>query len=466
MTIKEILESDVLSVEQKIASLKAKTINIPVWDGEKGLVMEYEPKNHPVMNKATYPDVVDDGGHLIKVSRVTTNLQKLAVKRMGELVCGIPVKRVYRPTNAKQKTIATLIESIYDKNRIDSVNIERCRKLYASCEVMTLWYAVEQPTMYGDTPSKIKIRCKNYSPMDGHKLYPLFDEYDDMVAMSVEYNRQVGKKLVCYFDTYTDDRHVKYSNANGTWEVVEDEPIKLGKIPAIYMYRPTPIWEDTSNIVYEIEWAFSRNGNYLRENGKPLFALFADDYVKFGDSKGVDKSFKDIMSFPKGSDAKFITWEQAVENLKYQTTELRSLFFTQLQLPDWSYEKMSQQALSGESRKQMFIDAQLKVKDESGILLEGFDRELNVIKSFVKFILGEEYAKDIDALKIETKITPFTITDESDRIKDLTAANGGEPIMSQRESIEEFGHSDDVDRTLREIEEQRRLDVLQPEVYN
>ena len=92
------------------------------------------------------------------------------------------------------------------------------------------------------------------------------------------------------------------------------------------------------------------------------------------------------------------------------------MFFTQLQLPDWSYEKMSQQALSGESRKQMFIDAQLKVKDESGRLIEFFDREMNVIKAFLKIMLGDAYAADIDSLKVDMVITPFTITDEKDTI--------------------------------------------------
>lgn len=40
------------------------------------------------------------------------------------------------------------------------------------------------------------------------------------------------------------------------------------------------------------------------------------------------------------------------------------------------------------------------------------------------------------------------------------AANGGKAIMSQRESIEEFGHSDDVDETLREIEEEDKIDAF------
>ena len=169
------------------------------------------------------------------------------------------------------------------------------------------------------------------------------------------------------------------------------------------------------------------------------------------------------MQYPKGSTAQYVTWSQAVDNLKFYVEQLRSLFFTQLQLPDWSYDKMSQQALSGESRKQMFIDAQLKVKDESGRLIEFFDREMNVVKTFLKVALGDSYASDIDALKVDMQITPFAITDEADEITNLMNANGGEPIMSQRESIERYGHSDDVDKTLAEIAEQSssKVDIFQ-----
>lgn len=150
--------------------------------------------------------------------------------------------------------------------------------------------------------------------------------------------------------------------------------------------------------------------------------------------------------------------EQAVENLKFHVSELRNLYFTMLQLPDWSYEKMSQVALSGESRKQLFIDAQLKVNDEKGPLIEFFDREVNVIKAYAKIVFGDSYAADIDALKAEIIVTPFTISDEKDDINNLMTANGGKPLMSQRESIERYGQSDDVDKTLQEIKEEEALD--------
>lgn len=447
------------SAAQKISALKEKTINVPLWRGSKGLEWEFNPGKHPVMNKARYPNVITDEG-VQHVTRITVDLQRLATKRMTELICGIPIKRVYKPENDRQKEIASYIEAIYDRNRIDSVNIERCNMLFAGCEVLTLWYAVEdRNSLYGFN-SPLKMRCRNFSPMLGDDLYPLFDEYGDMTAMSVGYARKAGRKLVQYFDTYTADRHVKWSTLTGEWQEAENESITLGKIPAIYAWRPTPIWEDTSKTVYEIEWALSRNGNYLRENSKPLFVVFADEQISYGDEKSPNKEFRSIMQYPKGSTAQYITWTQAVDNLKFYVEQLRSLFFTQLQLPDWSYDKMSQQALSGESRKQMFIDAQLKVKDESGRLIEFFDREMNVVKTFVKAALGEGYAADIDSLKVDTVITPYTITDEADTVKNLMTANGGEPIMSQRESIERYGHSDDVDKTMAEIRQQKMEDVM------
>ena len=461
MTIEEILQSGG-SAEQIISALKDKSINVPVWSGQKGLLQEFDPRKHPVMNKSIYPDEVTADG-VQPVTRITCDLQRLATKRMTELCCGIPVKRVYKPENDRQKEVAQYLETIYDRNRIDSVNTERLNMLFAGCEVMTLWFAVESPNSQYGFNSRLKLRCRNFSPMIGDDLYPLFDEYGDMIAMSVGYSRKVGRKTVRFFDTYTATKHIKWSDANGQWQEVENEDITLLKIPCIYAWRPMPIWEDTSKTVYEIEWSLSRNGNYLRDNSKPLFVVFADEAINYGDEKSPNKEFRSVMQYPKGSTAQYVTWQQAVENLKFYVEQLRSMFFTQLQLPDWSYEKMSQQALSGESRKQMFIDAQLKVKDESGRLIEFFDREMNVIKAFLKIMLGDAYAADIDSLKADTVITPFTITDEKDTITNLITANGGEPIMSQRESIEMFGHSDDVDKTLKEIQEQKAVDIMQPE---
>lgn len=461
-TLDELLQSG--TPQQIIAALKEKSISVPSWNGRKGLREAYDPTKHPVMNKGLYPDITNDDGSVTYVTRITYDLQRLAVKRMTELVAGIPVKRVYKPENDRQQEVASVLEKIYERNRIDSVNIERLTLLFSGCEFMTLWYAVEEDNNLYGTRSKIKLRCRNFSPVYGDELYPLFDEYGDMIAMSVGYTRKVGGKTVSYFDAYLKDRHLKFSSEGG-WKVVEDEPITLGKIPAVYVFRPTPIWEDTSKIVYEMEWAMSRNGNYLRENSKPIFCVFADEDVNWEGEEADDPDNikgKAVAQYPKGSTAAYITWQQAVENLKFYIAELRQTFFTQLQLPDWSYESMKASPMSGESRKQLFIDAQLKVKDESGRLIECFDREVNVNKAYAKVIMGEGYAADCDALPVENIITPFTISDDKDTIQNLVLANGNKPLISQREGVELLGWSSDVDKTMEEINADKMGDVFDP----
>lgn len=449
------------SEETKIAYLKNKSIIVPPWGGRRGLKREYDPRLHPVMNRAIYPDIVANG-RLEEQTRITYDLQRLATRRMTELITGTPVKRVYSPQNDRQAEVAKYIEAVMARNRVNTINNERCNMLFASCEVVTLWYATEEHnTLYGfDAP--LKLRCRNFAPTLGDELYPLFDEFGDLIALSIGYRRKVGGDWVQYFDAYTADRHIKWSNESGSaMHRVEDETSTLGKIPAVYIWRPTPIWEDTSKIVYEMEWAMSRNGNYLRKNSKPLFAVFANDAITFG-GEGDEQESRAILQFPSGSSAQYITWSQAVENLKYYISELRQMFFTQLQLPDWSYESMKSAPMSGESRKQLFIDAMLKVKDESGRLAEAFDREINVVKAFLKAMLPLDYHADIDALRVDNEITPYTITEEKDTIANLMTANGGKPLITQRESVEALGWSTDVEKTMEDLSKQASEDAFTP----
>lgn len=459
-TIKEIISKD-RPARDIIADLQAKSVSVPAWDGPHGLRREYDPKLHPVMDKAIYPDVVE-GNRIDRVTRITCNLQKLAVRRMSELCCATPVRRVYSPEDQAQQEVARLMERVYQRNRIDSVNVERLNMLFAGCEVATLWYAVEQPNNDYGIASPLKLRCRNFSPMQGDSLYPLFDEYGDMIAMSIGYSRRVGLKETKYFDCYTAGAHYKWEDEGDGWTLIEEDDLAaVGKIPLAYMWRPSPVWEDTSGLVYEIEWALSRNGNYLRKNSKPLFVVYADEEIDYGGERSQDAEFRSILQYPKGSSAGYVTWEQAVENLKYHVTELRQSFFTQLQLPDWSYESMKSTPMSGESRKQLFIDAQMKVGDESGRLIEFFDREVNVVRRFVRLIMpGMEEA--VDSLPVENEVTPFSVTEDKDVIENLVTANGNKPLMSQRESIERLGWSEDPDETLREIAEESAVDAMNP----
>lgn len=451
--IDEILQ---LAPAEAVKKLKSKAFTPPAWSD---LVKEYDPAQHPVTNKGKYPDKVTPDGHIEEVTRITLNYQQLATKRMSELVCGIPVKRIYSPEDDRQREASECLEAIFQRNRIDSVNIERCNALFSGCEILTLWYpTAEKNKLYG-FDSEYKIRCQTYSPREGAQLYPLFSE-GDLIALSIETTRTEDGEDIRYLDTYTRDSHITYREGKGGWQVAKEEEIKLGKIPAIYCMRPTPIWEDTSRLVYEMEWALSRNGNYLRKNSKPIFAVFADEQVYFGSEESENKEYRAVVQFPKGGNAGYLTWDQAIDSLKFYIAELRQSFFTQLQLPDWSYESMKSTPMSGESRKQLFIDAQLKVTEESGRLLEFYDREISVVKAFLAW-LRPNLADAIEALPVEVVITPYQITEQRDTITELLAANGNKPLISHRESIEQLGWSPNASDTLSEIQQESTLNAYE-----
>lgn len=455
MDIKEITspERDARSI---ISDLKYKTVVVKPW---ANLRKEYEPKEHPVMTDKNYRDKVTKKG-IEKVTRLTLGLQKLAVKRMTELMFAIPVQRVYNPVSDQEKTVAKIMEAIFLKNRVNSLNIERGKSLFASCETITLWYSQEQPTVYAGQKSLLKLRCKNYSPMNGDSLYPLFDEYDDMIALSIEYTRKEGNRTITYFDTYTADEHIRWRTENGGTVEELREGVELGKITGIYIHRDEPIWEDQSPNVYEGEWTLSRNGNYIRKNARPNWVVFSDKKVNHGNEPTNDNAGRNVLQYGQNDKAEYKTWQQAIDSIKFHIDEIKRNFFMELQLPDMSMENMKATPMSGEARKMMFIDAQLKVTDESGIWIEFFDREINVIRAFMKKMYPTLSAA-IDSLQVDVVITPYQIRDEAERITNLTNATNGKAIMSQRTAVANLGYVDDIDEELAQIAKESTVSLFE-----
>ena len=252
-----------------ISDLKNKSVNVPEWSK---LLKDYEPSKHKIVNdKIGRKDKTRSDGSVDPASRIHLGLEKLLVKRVTEFAFAIPVRRVYHNTedNETRQKIAKAIEAIYKYARIDSENTKRGNAYFASCEIFTIWYAVEKPnTLYG-FKSKYKLKCKTYSPMDGVGLYPLFDELGDMIAMSFEYKKKINNKEVTFFETYTANKHYKWEQENGDWTSVmapEKIAFHLGKIPGAYTFRPEPAYYGLSHIREEIEYTLSRNSDVISFN--------------------------------------------------------------------------------------------------------------------------------------------------------------------------------------------------------
>lgn len=437
------------SFDDIISDLKNKSVEVPEWSN---LVKDYEPTLHEIVKDNTVlKDKVKSDGTVEKSSRIYIGLEKLLVKRMTEFMFAIPVRRTYHNTedNEMRQKIEKAIEAIYKYASIDTENIKRGRMYFASCEVFTMWYAVDNAnTLYGFN-SKYKLKCKTYSPMEGVRLYPLIDEIGDMLAMSFEYSKKLKDEEITYFETYTSDKHYKWAQKGNGWELTLNEPIAILKIPGVYLNREVPIFYGLTNIRKEIEYTLSRNSNVIAYNSAPILKVSGG--IKGNEDKGESRR---IFRTENGGDVSYVSWAQSIEALKYHVETMTNLFWSQSQIPDISFEKMKSLGNIGfDARRTLLTDAHLKVGDEAGVWIESFERECNVIKAFLK-MLNTSWSNEIDNVEVEHTITPFIQNDEDAFVNRLSKLNGGKPIMSQLESIQQAGYSTDAQSTLEQIQKE------------
>lgn len=448
------------SISAIIAELKDKSVKADIpWEE---LIKDYEPSNHKIVHdKVTLKDKVRSDGTFEPSSRITLGLEKLLCKRMAEFTFAINVKRIYSEAeNDIQNEIIKGIEAVYRNVRIDSVNIKRANMYYASCEIFTIWYVVKKPNSLYGFDSEYKLKCRTYSPMNGVKLYPLIDGMDDMKAMSFEYDTTEEGKRVTYFETYTDEKHHVWKQQGGNWEevtqqhtdegdIVSGEDISILKIPGIFLLRPVPVYYGLSGLRQEIEYTLSRNSNVIAYNAAPILKVSGG--IRGQEDKGESRR---IYRVENGGDVSYVSWQQAIEALKYHVDTMLKLYWMQAQIPDISFENMKGLGNIGyDARKTLFTDAHLKIGDEAGPWIEFFDREFNVIKAFLKK-MNPKWEKELDKVTCKHVITPFIQNDESVDIANRMRANGGKPIESQLESIRRYGKSEDPQATLDQIQDE------------
>lgn len=444
-TTTHLLDGTLKDVEARIMASPA---DVPSWSD---LRRQYEPRLHGICtDAATRRDKRRSDGGIDKASRIHLGLEKLLTARINEFMFTIPVKRIYSFAEDTERTkeVMKSLEAIYSTARIDSENKRRGLACFASCQVLTIWYAVDEGrehTRYG-FPTRWKLRCRTYSPMEGARIYPYFDAYGDLKALTVRYRSEEEQQEVEYTECWTEDRHRVWRSFKGEEAGTCDEPIALGKIPGIYLSRKRPVWDGLSHIREEIEYAISRHSDVVAYNSSPILKVVGD--IEGREDKGESQRVYRVSS---GGDVAYVAWSQGPEAMKYHIETLMNMFWTQGQMPDISFAQMKGLGNIGyDARQTLLMDAHLKVGEESDAWVEFLDRELNVLKAYLR-LLRPEWEEELDGLRVEHIITPFRIKDELAEVQKWTQASGGKPLVSHLEAIQGLDFSADPARTMEQI---------------
>lgn len=450
-SLEEIFEGG-LKPEKIMEILSSQVKDCPSW-GE--LEKNFVPKLHDIIaDPSRRPRVKVKNAKKEVPAKLVYPAEMIAARRMNQMAFSIPVKRRYsKPSNDSEKAFQNAIDKVYEYVRIDGVNAKRFYAYFAGCECATFWFVVEgkeEHNRYGFS-TKSKIRCRSFSPMPkkyskitSAKIYPYFDDMDDLIVLSFEYR---DADSVDHFDAFTAEKAYYFTREGSEW-ILEDVDIDINKIPAIYLCRPLPIYDGISTNRDDIEFTLSRNSDNIRKNSTPILKIMG---TIEGDMPVGDTS-RQVYKLEQGGDLDLVAPALTTSDSKTHVDMLKQINCEVTQLPDLSLENIKGLgAQSGEARKTLLTDAHLKVKEESHDIIEFLDREFEVVKAIVAHE-NPEWIQFVHTTTCKHVITPFIQNDTTTDINNLTKANGGKAIISHKASVMAANLVEDPEADYEQIE--------------
>ena len=460
MTAEELLV--LLAGEAKDAvkglSVSSFASSVPEWSK---LDKQYDPMKHEVMtNLIAYPPKKDnENDPTDHFQRTAVGLQKLAVHQTAQALFATPVRRQYSydTANNSLNEAAKVIEELYKMHcNIDAVNLERAKKLYKTCQCLTVWqtYDVYDPYDVGGVEITKKLRAVIYAEDDGYKLYPITDGFGELIAVSIGYT---GTDSVEYLTTYVrgpQSYMYHYMQAGGTWSLADRFPLALEVFPCIYMHTDEPAWggDAGTKLVEQIEHMESYDGMYITDNAAPVFVV--DPGKLEPGAENTNASFEKgdsrrVLSVGEGGSVTGVSIEGAALATTARLERLNDLFYTTNQLADMSFKSMVKAHTSAENKELVFAGVRAKAIDLGGEWVMAFSRELDIIKKIASVVfptLAESFKK----VKMLSIITPYNVNTRADTSLYIEKAGGS---MSLRTRVSLLGEASDVDQEVSAIED-------------
>lgn len=402
---------------------------------------------------------VDNGAgtfRIEKVARIKLALQKLIIKRSVAFLFGNNAVYGTETENSQQELVIGAFKRILRDNKCSAIDREIARTIFGYKECAELWYPVplqRQNNRYG-FPCSFKLRCAIFSPEKGDTLYPYFDETGDMTAFSRAYSRKDKEdRQIEYFETYTENSHYLFvrQQSEGEYAIAQGYPKKnpIGKIPIVYGYQDHFETEDVDSLIDRLELLLSNFADTNDYHASPK--IFVTGQINGWSKKGESGA---VIEGEEGATMQYVSWQNAPESVKLEIETLLKLIYTITQTPDISFESVKGiGAISGLALKLLFMDAHLKIQDKREIFDDYLQRRANVIKAYIGQF-NTQLEAVCDEMDIEPKITPYMLTNELDELNYWLTANGNKPIVSQEESIEKSGISNNPKETYEKLKDE------------
>lgn len=423
-------------------------------------VKQYHPQFHDVTDEHKRPNKIikDEKGDIqktIAVARLPLPVQKRIVL-IASAFLGCPDMES-TPTPGKQEDLQTVITKIWDANKLDYKFRSIAKKTMSERHCAELWYTQDVDKSYWDgfpIDANFMLSMRVIANSLGDTLYPVFDEYGNMIAFGRGYKvmsvveGETEPRLTLHFDVYTDDKIYMSKQQDDVWlfatitgpvteggnstltykSEVASLKNPIGKIPVIYYSQPFVEWNDVQELIDRLEKKISNHADTNDYFDSPIVVGTGD--VEGFSEKGEQGKFLQVKN---GGKVEYLTWNNAPESMKMEIDNLTKFIYSFTHTPDISFENMKGLGVfSGIALKMLFLDAHLKASDKEEIFGEGVQRRINYLKKAVS-VLDPTFKQ---ALPLEIKpsfeyFLPENIAETIDYL--TTAVEGG--ILSADSAI-------------------------------
>ena len=393
----------------------------------------------------------------IEQAKLVIRYQRKIVNMAVSFLFGDPAKLILDNKEDKYQEIFSLINDVWNKNKLEYFNKKLARRLFVETKVAELWYV----TVDNDNVKHIKVAL--LCDENGDSIYAHFNENGDMDAFTRRYKLEdIDGKKYEHVDIYTADRYIKGTKKGETWQVDKKDNL-YGKIPIIYYEQTEPEWASVQSEIDRIEMLISKSADTNDYFGSPTLKIKGK--ITNAPEKGeVGK----ILQFTGETnaegkidygDAKYLTWEHAPEAVKLEYETLKDIIYSLTSTPDLSFNNV--QGLtktSGEALKFLFMDSILKAKDKEEIFGGALTRRVNLLKAILS-VTDVKSKQSLEELDISIKfgdVLPKSITET---VKALSTARGGDVIMSKDSAVRQNPLVSDAEEDIQRLEKEEKGEV-------
>ena len=409
-------------------------------------------KNDPITGKPIYK------GKFVERVRIAIPVQRSLVQQAVGFLFGIPVE--YRitqndaktkPADKKQQLLFSSVQKVFHQNKIKYFDKKLARLVFRQREAAELWYMDTNPD--GKVNKDGKMRVKLLAPVLGDKLYPHWDDMDNLDGFAREYKvfNEEGTG-VSHFDVYTSNFVYQYVSDGAGWKLSTTPRIHgFSKIPVVYYRRPEAKWENVQPIIERAENLVSNWGDTNDYFGVPKY--FVKGKLNGFAEKGEQGS---VFQGEKDTEMHMLSWDNSPNSVTSELANVFGMIYSYTHSADISFERMKQigNNTSGAAIRLMFTDPHMEAQTETELFGEMFTRRCNIVANGIcntGIIEAGIPISVANSMDFEPIFKPFMPKNELEELELITKSVGGKQTTSQRRGIELNPLNDDPDEVEQEI---------------